>query len=62
MTKGTLITIIIAAVIAILFVAVIANEIIKKKNGKSSCSCGGNCGACGLCHTCDKTPEEDNGL
>ena len=60
MTKGTLITIIIAAVIAILFIAVITNEIIKKKNGKSSCSCGGNCGACGLCHGCDKEVSEQD--
>lgn len=44
-------TIVIACVIAALFIAVTASEIIKKKKGKSSCSCGGNCGACGLCHS-----------
>ena len=44
-------TIIIATVIAVIFIAVIVNEVRKKKSGKSSCSCGGNCGACGMgCH------------
>ena len=43
-------TIIIASVIGVIFTLVIVNEIFKKKRGKSSCSCGGNCGACGLCH------------
>lgn len=60
MTKGTVITIIITAVIAILFIAVIANEIIKKKKGKPSCSCGGNCGACGLCHGYNKDSDGGN--
>jgi len=46
-------TIIIASLIAIAFVAIIANEIKKKKSGKGCCgSCGGNCGACSLhCRT-----------
>ena len=44
-------TIIISSVIGVIFVAIIANEIYKKKKGKHSCSCGGNCGACGLCHS-----------
>ena len=36
-------TVIIASIVAILFVAIIASEIHKKKTGKSSCgcSCGG---------------------
>ncbi|MBQ3015291.1 MAG: FeoB-associated Cys-rich membrane protein [Clostridia bacterium] len=58
MTPKTIATIIIASVIALLFIAVVANEIIKKKKGKPSCSCGGNCGACGLCHL-DKDNEAD---
>ncbi|MBR2612844.1 MAG: FeoB-associated Cys-rich membrane protein [Clostridia bacterium] len=42
-------TIIVASIIGLVFVAIIVNEIRKKIQGKSSCSCGGNCGACGLC-------------
>ncbi len=49
-------TIIISAVIGLVFVAIVVNEIIKRKKGKPSCSCGGNCGACGLCHF-DKDAE-----
>ena len=61
MTKETIITIIVAAIIAILFVSVIVNEIIKKKKGKPSCSCGGNCGACGLCPSRSTAPDENAG-
>ena len=50
-------TIIVASIIAFVFIAIIVNEIRKKKSGKSSCSCGGNCGACGICHT-DKGAED----
>lgn len=32
------------------FVGVVAFGIRNKIKGKPSCSCGGNCGACGLCH------------
>jgi hypothetical protein len=42
-------TIIIASVIAVIFIAIVANEIRKKKKGIPSCSCGGNCAACGIC-------------
>ena len=44
-------TIIIASLIGIVFIAIVTNEIVKKVKGKPSCSCGGNCGACGLCHS-----------
>lgn len=60
MTKETVFTIIIALVIAALFIAVIVAEIIKKKKGKPSCSCGGNCGACGLCQSFAKNSDADN--
>jgi hypothetical protein len=44
-------TIIIASVVAVIFVLVVVNEVKKRKSGKGSCSCGGNCGACGMgCH------------
>ncbi len=48
-------TIIVASIIGLIFVAIVVNEIRKKIQGKSSCSCGGNCGACGLCPS--KTKE-----
>ena len=40
-------TFIVAAIVAAVFIAVVAKMIIDKKNGKSSCACGGNCSACG---------------
>ncbi|MBQ9736489.1 MAG: FeoB-associated Cys-rich membrane protein [Clostridia bacterium] len=44
-------TILIASVVAVLFVLIIVNEVHKRKSGKGGCSCGGNCGACGAdCH------------
>lgn len=43
-------TIIVAAIIAIIFVAIIANEIHKRKSGKGSCSCG--CSGCGMSEVC----------
>lgn len=40
-------TLIILAIVATVFVAIVATEIRNKKRGKNSCSCGGNCGNCG---------------
>lgn len=51
-------TIIIASIVAIVFVAIIARGIVNKKKGKSSCSCGGNCGACGLNCSGDKNDKD----
>ncbi len=51
-------TIIIASLIGIAVCTVIINEIIKRKNGKGSCSCGGNCGACGLCPSSSEDKEK----
>ena len=55
-------TIIIASIIAVIFIAIVANEIIKKKKGIPSCSCGGNCDACGICpHQSDnKEKNQEN--
>ena len=51
-------TIIIASIVAVLFVLIIVGEVHKKKSGKGGCSCGGNCGACGMnCHG-DKTAKK----
>ena len=51
-------TIIIAAVIGVIFVAIVVKGIINKKNGKHTCSCGGNCGACGMCSSCNSSNKE----
>ncbi len=45
-------TIIIASIVAVIFIAIVASEIIKKKKGKSSCSCG--CGGCAFKDSCHK--------
>ncbi len=45
-------TLIISAVIGIIVIAIIVNEIKKRKNGQSSCSCG--CGGCALKDKCHK--------
>ncbi|MBO4963258.1 MAG: FeoB-associated Cys-rich membrane protein [Clostridia bacterium] len=37
-------------VVISLVIAIIVKSIIDKKKGKSSCSCGGNCSACNVCH------------
>ncbi|MBE6634883.1 MAG: FeoB-associated Cys-rich membrane protein [Ruminococcaceae bacterium] len=50
-------TVIVAGIVAALFIAVTAKMIIDKKKGKSSCSCGGNCGACGLCSYKDSSKD-----
>ena len=44
-------TIVIAALVAAACIAVVVVGVINKKKGKTSCSCGGSCGACGMnCH------------
>ncbi|MBQ8028566.1 MAG: FeoB-associated Cys-rich membrane protein [Clostridia bacterium] len=51
-------TIIVGAVVAIIFVAIVVNEIKKRKQGKGGCSCG--CSGCALkdsCHPQNKPPE-----
>lgn len=46
-------TIIVAAIIAVIFIAIVVNEIKKRKSGKGSCSCG--CENCGMgCHDKEK--------
>lgn len=44
------VTILIAAVVAAVFLAIVIKGIINKKKGKSSCSCG--CSGCALKDTC----------
>ena len=50
-------TIIITVSIVAIVVAIIANEIIKSKQGRSSCSCGGSCGSCGVGCSCKQNKK-----
>lgn len=59
MVKINLPTIIIASVIAVIFVAIVVTQIINKKKGKSSCSCGGSCGNCGASSFCHPQRDKD---
>ena len=43
-------TILIAALVAVLFIAVIVRQIRRHRQGKSSCSCG--CGGCAMSGNC----------
>lgn len=38
-------TIVVAAIIAVIFVAIVVHEVKKRRQGKSPC--GGNCSSCG---------------
>ena len=46
-------TIVVALLVAAVFVAIVANEIHKRKSGKGFCSCGG-CSSCALRGSCHK--------
>lgn len=48
-------TIVITAVIAAIFIWIVANEIRKKKKGAGSCSCG--CGGCAMSDVCHGKSE-----
>ncbi len=45
-------TILIAAVVAVIFLAIVITAVRNKMKGKHSCSCGGSCGVCGMNGTC----------
>lgn len=45
-------TIIVAAIVAAAFIAIVIKAIINRKQGKSSCSCG--CGGCAMKDSCHK--------
>ncbi len=50
-------TIIVLVIVAALFVAIIVNEIVKRKKGKAGCSCG--CGGCAMKDVChDKSKKQ----
>lgn len=48
-------TIIVASIVALIFIAIVVVNIRNKKKGKGSCSCGGSCGACPMSESCHKT-------
>lgn len=49
-------TIIISSIIAAAVIAIVVNEIIKKKKGKGSCSCG--CNGCAMSDVCHGKTEK----
>lgn len=48
-------TIIISVIIAGVVIAIVVNEVLKKRKGKGSCSCG--CGGCGMKDVCHSKKE-----
>ncbi|MBE6985410.1 MAG: FeoB-associated Cys-rich membrane protein [Ruminococcaceae bacterium] len=48
-------TIVVTAIVGVIFVAIVVNEIRKKKKGVHSCSCGGSCSGCAMHGSCHKT-------
>ncbi len=51
-------TMIVACIIAVIFVSIIYFEIKKRKSGKGSCSCGcSGCGMADVCHGQKETKE-----
>lgn len=50
-------TVIVASILAVILVAIVWNEIRKRKRGQGSCACGGSCGSCNACHRADEKQE-----
>lgn len=52
-------TIIGASVVGLIVILIYARQIRNKRIGKGGCSCGGNCGACGMdCHSREDGSKE----
>lgn len=52
---------IVLGIIVAVVAAIVIHEINNRRKGKSSCACGGNCGACGVgcgCHQDALEPSE----
>lgn len=45
-------TIIIASIIAVIFIAIVVKGIVNIKKGKGICSCGCSCGECSMSEYC----------
>lgn len=43
-------TIVIALLVFGSFAAIVGRGIHNRRQGRSGCSCGGNCSSCGVCH------------
>ena len=53
-------TLIALLIVAIIFVAIVANEIKKRKSGQGSCSCGcSGCGMADVCHSRQNSRKTD---
>ena len=50
-------TIIVASILAVIFLAIVITGIRNKKKGKHSCSSCGSCGGCAMNGSCHKTEE-----
>ena len=48
-------TIVVTAIVGVIFVAIVVIEIRNKKKGVHSCSCGGSCSGCAMHGSCHKT-------
>ncbi len=48
-------TVVVALIVAAIFISIIVKGIINRKNGKSSCSCG--CENCGMKDSCHSTKK-----
>lgn len=53
-------TFIVAAIIAVIFIAIIVVSIRNKKKGKSSCSCGSGCSGCAMSEYCHAEKKQNN--
>jgi len=49
-------TLIVTALVAVVFAAIVITSIRNHKKGKHSCSCGSSCAACGMC--CSETQSK----
>lgn len=45
-------TFVVGAIVLLVILSVVITEIRNRKKGKSACSCGGDCGACGMNCSC----------
>ncbi len=45
-------TILAGAIVAAVFIAIVASAVRNRKTGKHSCSCGGGCSGCALSGSC----------
>jgi hypothetical protein len=55
--KETILSIVVVAIVAAIFLAIVVRGIINKKKGKSSCSCG--CSGCAMSGTCHPEKKEN---